>query len=79
MTPRRPHRFQQLDMFASHALQGDPLAVVHDASSMSDETLVVLKALPAKLGVIGPLPAGHDTIWIGGEVAACVDGQVVLP
>ena len=46
---------------------------------MSDETLVVLKALPAKLGVIGPLPAGHDTIWIGGEVAACVDGQVVLP
>lgn len=39
MTLRRPHRFQQLDVFASHALRGNPLAVVHDAASLSDETM----------------------------------------
>ncbi|NDF64878.1 MAG: PhzF family phenazine biosynthesis protein, partial [Betaproteobacteria bacterium] len=39
MMHRHTHRFHQLDVFTSQALRGNPLAVVHDADRLSDETL----------------------------------------
>jgi PhzF family phenazine biosynthesis protein len=39
MTLRHTHRFHQLDVFASQALRGNPLAVVHEAASLSDATM----------------------------------------
>jgi PhzF family phenazine biosynthesis protein len=39
MTLRRTHRFHQLDVFTTQATRGNPLAVVHDAADVSDETM----------------------------------------
>ena len=39
MTLVRSHRFHQLDVFTSQALRGNPLAVVHDADSLTDEAM----------------------------------------
>lgn len=39
MTLARSHRFHQLDVFSSQAMRGNPLAVVHDAASLTDETM----------------------------------------
>lgn len=39
MTLRHAHRFHQLDVFASQAMRGNPLAVVHDAEALSTETM----------------------------------------
>ena len=39
MMHRHTHRFHQLDVFTSQALRGNPLAVVHAADPLSDETL----------------------------------------
>ena len=39
MTARRPFRFSQVDVFSGHGLLGNPLAVVHDAEGLDEETL----------------------------------------
>jgi PhzF family phenazine biosynthesis protein len=39
MTSRRTHRFHQLDVFSSQPMRGNPLAVVHEAQSVSDDTM----------------------------------------
>jgi PhzF family phenazine biosynthesis protein len=39
MTLLHTHRFHQLDVFTSQAMRGNPLAVVHDAASLSDESM----------------------------------------
>jgi PhzF family phenazine biosynthesis protein len=39
MTTSFTHRFHQLDVFTAQALRGNPLAVVHDAGRLSDETM----------------------------------------
>ncbi|MFK5633167.1 MULTISPECIES: PhzF family phenazine biosynthesis protein [unclassified Ornithinimicrobium] len=39
MTLRRPFRFSQVDVFSAHGLLGNPLAVVHDAEGLDEETL----------------------------------------
>jgi PhzF family phenazine biosynthesis protein len=39
MTLRHIHRFHQLDVFTAQAMRGNPLAVVHEAASLSDETM----------------------------------------
>ncbi|MFM2240379.1 MAG: hypothetical protein RJA69_1753 [Pseudomonadota bacterium] len=39
MTLRHTHRFHQLDVFTSQAMRGNPLAVVHDAARLSDDTM----------------------------------------
>ena len=39
MMPRHTHRFHQLDVFTTQAMRGNPLAVVHDADSVSSDTM----------------------------------------
>lgn len=39
MTLLHTHRFHQLDVFTSQALRGNPLAVVHDAATLSDASM----------------------------------------
>ena len=39
MTTSFTHRFHQLDVFTAQALRGNPLAVVHDAGRLSDDTM----------------------------------------
>jgi PhzF family phenazine biosynthesis protein len=39
MTAARPRRFHQLDVFTAVPLLGNPLAVVHEAQGLSDETM----------------------------------------
>ncbi|MCL4698403.1 MAG: PhzF family phenazine biosynthesis isomerase, partial [Burkholderiaceae bacterium] len=33
------HRFDQVDVFSAQPLKGNPLAVVHDAAALDDETM----------------------------------------
>ena len=87
MTTPVAHRFHQLDVYSAQALRGNPLAVVHDAARLSDEVMAGLApehywvSQGTVLGRQGRVHVDRmgDTIWVGGEVAACVDGQVVLP
>lgn len=39
MTDRQFHRFHQLDVFTGHATRGNPLAVVHDADTLTPEAM----------------------------------------
>lgn len=34
-----PRRFSQVDVFSAHGLRGNPLAVVHDADGLDEQTL----------------------------------------
>ena len=57
------HRFHQLDVFSAVPLKGNPLAVVHDAQGLSDETLAAFARwtnLSETTFLLPPADAGAD-------------------
>jgi PhzF family phenazine biosynthesis protein len=63
MTSPRSHRFHQLDVFSSQAMRGNPLAVVHEADALSDDTMAAFARwtnLSETTFLLSPTQAGAD-------------------